>query len=424
MKVTGSRREMLQSLGSGLVIQATLSSGNFLVGWLLIRHTTDEQYGLYVLAFNTMLLLMMLQGSFIQAQMIVRLVHADDQGRADLIGGLMREQRGVLRRALVVAALAIATLCFAGVLDVAYSAFYAAIALAAVAMLMREYYRMVLFAYRRPQLVLKADLCYVALLLGGVVIATSSPAAAMVALLVTAAAAAASTMLLSRAVWKTEAWNAKGAPGILRDFVPLGAWSVSGAAAHWALSYGYSFIVAGVLSVQSVAAIAATRLLFMPLNLISAGLSTQLFPIAADWVYRLGVRAALQRLALVSAALVVLACGYFALAWSLRDWIFSDLLHKEFAQRDILLLLWFAAFALMLVRDQLVKLLAARERFPALASITLFSTALALAAGYGAIARFGEAGAVSGVLLGELANIAGIGVLTIRELRRALPAST
>jgi hypothetical protein len=77
----------------------------------------------------------------------------------------------------------------------------------------------------------------------------------------------------------------------------------------------------------------------------------------------------------------------------------------------------------MLVRDQLVKLLAARERFPALASITVLSTVLALAAGYAAILRFGEAGAVFGILLGELANIAGIGVLTFRELRRASPAT-
>ncbi len=160
----------------------------------------------------------------------------------------------------------------------------------------------------------------------------------------------------------------------------------------------------------------------MPLNLISAGLSTQLFPIAADWVHHLGVRAALRRLALVSIALVVLACGYFSLVWILRDWIFADLLHKEFPQRDALLLLWGAAFVLMLVRDQLVKLLAARERFPALASITMGSTVLSLAGGYVAILRFGETGAVAGVLLGELTNIVGIVVLTFRELRRAAPA--
>jgi O-antigen/teichoic acid export membrane protein len=307
-------------------------------------------------------------------------------------------------------------------LDAARALFIMGIALAGVATLMREYHRMVLFAYRKPQSVLRADIGYVALLLAGVLLATWTPAPALVAVLTTAAAASASTFLLSRSMWELAPWNPAGAPRILRDFVPLGAWSLSGAAAHWALSQGYSFVVAGVLGVQSVAAIAATRLPLMPLNLLSAGLSTQLFPITADWVHHLGVRAALRRLSLVSIALVAVACAYFAFIWVLRDWIFVDLLHKEFAQRDALLLLWFAAFALMLVRDQLVKLLAARERFPSLALITMGSTVLSLACGYGAILRFGESGAVAGVLLGEVANIAGIVVLTVRELRTATPA--
>jgi O-antigen/teichoic acid export membrane protein len=413
---------LLQSLGSGLVIQAVISGANFFVGWLLIRHTADEQYGLYVLAFNVMLLLTTLQGSFLQAQMVVRMVRSDGAGQADLVGGLLREQRTILRRALPATVFAVALLYLFGRLDAMLALFIVGIALAGVATLMREYHRMVLFAYRKPQSVLRADIWYVVLLLAGVLLATWTPAAALVAVLTTAAAAAASTVLLSRSMWETAPWNPAGAPRILRDFAPLGAWSVSGAAAHWALSQGYSFVVAGVLGVQSVAAIAATRLPLMPLNLLSSGLSTQLFPITADWVHHLGVRAALRRLALVSIALVAVACGYCALVWGLRDWIFVDLLHKEFAQRDVLLLLWFAAFALMLVRDQLVKLLAARERFPSLAFITVASTVLALAGGYGAILRFGEPGAVAGVVLGELANIAGIVVLTVRELRAASPA--
>jgi O-antigen/teichoic acid export membrane protein len=422
MKWPGCCRGLLQSFGNGLVVQAVLSAGNFLAGWLLIRHTADEQYGYYVLAFNTVLLLTTLQGSFFQAQMVVRMIRSDRAGRADLVGGLMRDQRTVLRGALLGVVFIVAVLCVARLLDIAYALLIVSIALAGAATLMREYLRMVLFAYRRPQYVLGADVLYVGLLLTGVALATSSSAAAMFATLAMTAAAAASTMWLARSVWKTQPWNPEGAPGILRAFAPLGTWSVSGAAAHWALSQGYTFVVAGALSVQSVAAIAATRLPLMPLNLISAGLALQLFPIAADWVHSLGVRAALQRLAVVSIVLVAFACGYFAVIWMLRDWIFVDLLHKEFPQRDALLLLWCGAFVLMLVRDQLVKLLAARERFPSLAFITVGSAMLSLGGGYVAMLRFGETGAVAGILVGELANIAGIVVLTLRELRRGSPA--
>ncbi len=87
-----------------------------------------------------------------------------------------------------------------------------------------------------------------------------------------------------------------------------------------------------------------------------------------------------------------------------------------------MLSLWGAAFTLMLVRDQLVKLLAARERFPVLASLTVISALLSLAFGYGGMLRFGEVGAVAGIVIGELANIVGVVVLTLRELKRTVPA--
>jgi O-antigen/teichoic acid export membrane protein len=422
--VRSSCHALFRSFGSGLLIQAILSASNFFVGWMLIRRTSDVQYGYYVLVFTTILLLTALQGSFIQPQMVVRMVRLDGAGRADLIGGLLREQRVLLRFAAAGIMITVIMLWLARLLDTGQSLLIVCATLAAAATLMREYFRMVLFACRRPQDVLWADACYVAFLLSGVLLATYSSVAAIFATLSMAFAAGASTMLLSKAASKSRPWNPQGAHGILRAFAPLGAWSLAGAGAHWALSQSYSFVTAGVLSLQSVAAIAATRLLLMPLNLVSAGLNTQLFPLTADWVHRLGVLAALRRLALVSVGLVGLALCYFALVWLLRDWIFTELLHKQFPQRDALLLLWSGAFVLMLVRDQLVKLLAACERFPVLASVTAVSAVLSLAFGYGAMLRFGEVGAVAGIAIGELANIVGIVILTVRELKRAVPAPT
>src|SRR5262249_26500435 len=152
------------------------------------------------------------------------------------------------------------------------------------------------------------------------------------------------------------------------------------------------------------------------------GISTQLFPLTADWVYRLGVLAALRRLALVSLGFVVLSLCYFGVIWFVREWIFSDLLHKSFAERDELLLLWCGAFVLMLIRDQLVKLLAARERFPVLASITIASAVVSLVFSYVAMSRIGEAGAVAGIVIGELVNVTGVIILSCLEIRKSVPA--
>jgi O-antigen/teichoic acid export membrane protein len=415
---------LLRTFGSALIIQATLSAGNFLVSWLLLRRTNDAQYGLYVLVFNSLLLVCALQGSFMQAQMIVRLVRLDPAGRASLVRGLLREQGRLLRFALwgAVAIVAIGWVC--GALDGERSLLIVCATLAAIATLVRECLRMVLFAYRRPEDVLWGDLCYVAVILVGVMLATYAHAVATVATLAIGAAAGLSAILLSKAVSAGDPHcpDAAGSRGILRAFAPLGAWSVAGAAAHWALSQGYTFIVAGVLSVQSVAAIAGTRVLLMPLNLLSAGIGAQLFPLTADWVHTLGVLPALRRLVHVSIAFVASGLGYFAIIWFSRDWIFETVLRKHFVQQDALLLLWGGVFVLMLVRDQLVKLLAARERFPLLASITVASAVLSLACGWLAMGRFGEVGAVAGILIGELSNVVGIVILSFREIRKTVPA--
>jgi hypothetical protein len=54
--------------------------------------------------------------------------------------------------------------------------------------------------------------------------------------------------------------------------------------------------------------------------------------------------------------------------------------------------------------------------------ITGASAVVSLTFSYIAMLRFGTAGAVAGVLIGELANVVGIIVLTCLEARQAVPA--
>ena len=98
-----------------------------------------------------------------------------------------------------------------------------------------------------------------------------------------------------------------------------------------------------------------------------------------------------------------------------RDWIFGVLLKKQFPQRDLLLLLWGLIFLVMVVRDQLAYLLAVQGRFRVLTLLTLASAVLSLVVSYGAMRRFGVAGALVGMLIGELINLLGIAMLALRK---------
>lgn len=418
----GSLRVRLGRIGSAVFDQALLSATNLVAGVLLIRNAGDRQYGWYVLATNAVLLLITLQNGFFGAPMISRLtpLPPDQQGR--YAAGLNREQQRLLLAGFAAALLLALAARVCGLIDGEALGMAAACAFAALAMLGREFYRMVLLAHRRTGLLLRTDLCFAAVFLGGIAAGLHGGFAGGCALLALAAAAAGAGALLQRAA-RREGYLAAAAPaGALRRLAPVGAWAAAGGAIHWIYGQGYSYLVAGSLDVAAVAAVSATRLLMMPLNLVSSGVTQFMLPTASAWLHRDGPAVLLRRLLLSGAAMCLLALLYFAVVWQLRGWIFGSLLHKDlsggFADRDLLFCLWAAIFGLMVVRDQLLFLPVLRERFRVLAALSAACAAMAVALSWPAMHRYGAAGALLGMLAGEVLNIAGIGVLALREARR------
>jgi O-antigen/teichoic acid export membrane protein len=191
---------------------------------------------------------------------------------------------------------------------------------------------------------------------------------------------------------------------------------MAGGAIHWTFSQGYMYLAAGTLDLTAVAAIAATRLLLMPVNLLSSGIGTMMLPLTAGWLHHRGSAFALRRLSLFALGLASAALCYFAMLWLTRDWIFTAVLQKQFPHQDALLLLWGLAFLPMVIRDQLLYLLVARQRFRQLTSLAFVGAVISLLAGYVGMVQFGVLGAPLGVLVGELINLAGILVLSVRQL--------
>jgi O-antigen/teichoic acid export membrane protein len=417
MKDGGRSFAFVRMLSSGLTMQALVSIGSFVVGLILIRRTTDTEYGYYVLVTNALLLSATLQLSFIQPPLVTRLARFDAAARAAFVGGLYRNLRRLWPYlALAVAAVALLLRLFRLIGNHLLLLLIAA-GCALLATLYREFFRVVLLAYRRPHSVLRADALYVVLLVGGAWLASLGTQAAAVAALTLGLSALIGGRLCSGALWRFEPWNIEGARGVLEEIAPLALWSTGGAAIHWLFSQGYSYVVAGTLDVTAVAAIAAMRLLVMPVNLLSTGLGSIMLPAISNWLNTESTRKVFGRQILFSLGLAAVALGYFALVWGLRERIFDHVLKKHSASFDLLLLLWSSIALLMLFRDQLIYLLVVKGRFRSLAALTFMSAVLALVLSYAAMREYGVAGALVGVLLGETVNVAGILYLCCRETR-------
>lgn len=418
----GRSTAFVKLFSSAIIMQGLLSATNLFVGLVLIRRTNDFEYGTFVLVSNALALLTLMQTAYIQPPMVNRMASADRTGRADLIGGLYREQRRALPLLALVLMVAAAIFWATGLIATRMAIVVFVAIAAVICTLYREFFRIVLLAYRRPFDVLKSDLFYVVILCAGVLLATLSPMPAATAVLTLTVAAAVAGIISSRVLWRHEAWNLAGAPGIFRTIAHVGGWSLAGAAIHWAFSQGYNYVVAATLDVTAVASIAATRLLMMPVNLVSSGIATMILPTASGWLQQHSPAKVLRRMVLFSAGLAGLSLCYFAVVWLLRDWIFVDILKKNFAHRDLLLLLWSAVFLVIVFRDQMVIFVVVRSRLRALSTLTLFSALTSLAVSYVAMLKIGIAGALCGVLTGEVLNLAGIIFISLRESEGPAPA--
>jgi O-antigen/teichoic acid export membrane protein len=315
------------------------------------------------------------------------------------------------------AAVLLVGLWYLNVIDDSTAPIIVAAIFAALSTLYREYFRMVLLAYRIPLKALQVDVFYVAVLCAGAYVATLTSAPATIAALTLGLAAAVGGWLLSRMVWQHEGWVLHGSPRIFSEMAPLGTWAVVGAAIHWTFAQGFIYIVAGTLGVAAVATISATRLLLMPVNLMASGLGSMTFPTVSRWLQHHPVRDVFKRLSWLAAGIAGLGGLYVIVMWFSRDWIFTYVTKGQFEHRDTLLALWSAVFLLMAVRDQMLFLPAARGRYRIMAWLTLATAIFSLVTCYVCMRLFGVVGALVGVLSGEAFNVFGFIALSLREIR-------
>jgi len=409
----------LRMFSGAIAIQAMLSASAFIVGLLLVRRTSDAQYGYYVLIITTVGLVTSFQSSFIGPPMIIRMARAERPERANLIGGLDRDQTRILPYLALAPLIMGVVLQIQGSLDFPIAMTLVAGTAATITSLRRNFLRSVLFAFRRPNDVLGADTVYCALLIIGAYAATLTPLPAATAALTLAFACVLGSRFLSKKLWDHEPWNPDAPLGMLREIAPLGAWSAFGSAVHWVFSQGYNYLVAGTLGVTAVAALAATRLLVMPVNLLSTGVANLLFPMTTGWMHKFSPPKVFIRLTLASIGLAGLAACYLLIMWLARGWIFDDILKKHLPDSDWLLELWCVISLVMLIRDQLLHYLVARARFRLTSTVTLVSAIISISCSLVAMHFIGVAGALIGLLVGELCNVLGIIVFSILDTRTA-----
>jgi hypothetical protein len=130
--------EFARFASHAVISQTLISAASFAIGLILIRRTSDVQYGYYVLASSAILLLTSLQNAFFNPPLARRIVKLDAPERSALVGALYREQRRIVPAIGAIAAVVTVLLWGAGLLDSNTGTLVLVTIVAIVAVLHRE----------------------------------------------------------------------------------------------------------------------------------------------------------------------------------------------------------------------------------------------------------------------------------------------
>jgi O-antigen/teichoic acid export membrane protein len=409
----------LRYFGTGVIDQVLLSGASFAMGLLMIRYTSDQDYGQFVLAQSAILLLLSAQGAWQSGPLVAVAPTKSADVRREMIGAVRASQTRFLRYIALLVFIAIAAGYYLHLWDVTAALVAAVTTLAGWTALQREYLRCVLLIYSRPHSMLHADIAYVVVVLLGVsAVVFVNKDAGICAIGVLMLAYWAGAKLAAGMLARDPGWVTADASSFWREMRPLGMWSAVGAVCYWLFGQSYNYILATRLDLSAVTSVNAARLVLMPVQVFALGINNLLMPMAANWLAQYKLRRMLQRLALLSVGIIAIDFVYFGVAWVSRDWLVGGLLHKTIADRDRLLILWGCIALTFFIREVLQAALFALKEVKAMARSVALSAAAALTVMWFGIAWWGASAVLIGQLVGECVNLIVLTYLLWGQVRR------
>jgi O-antigen/teichoic acid export membrane protein len=414
----GKLKSLLGYFGTGVFDQILLSAASFVAGFLMIRFTTDLDYGQFVLVQSALVLLISAQGAWLSGPVTALAPAKPIDEKRLLIGSIRESQARWLRRLTVLAVAAALAGYPLGFWSGRAALICAAAALAGLFALEREYLRTVLLIYARPHSMLKADAVYALVFLAGIAIAAFLPAAALFAVAALIVSYWAGGMTAHRMLARDPGWVHGTAAPFWNEIRPLGSWATVGAVIYWLFAQSYNYILATRLDLSAVAAVNASRLVLQPVFVFTLGINVLLMPVAANWLADFTLTGMLRRLGLLTLAVTALDFVYFGVAWEVRGWLISDLLHKTIADRDRLLILWACVALIFLIREVLQAAVFALRQVRSMASLMAVSAIVALTLMWVGITWWGTAAVLIGQIAGECINLIGLTWLLASAVQR------
>lgn len=395
-RLAGLMRKATGPMALATSSQIISSITNFLFVLSLIAQLSPTGFGLYSIAFAVMLAGTAVLQGFFQLQMVTTLPKLDERRRSDFAAALFFAQ---LAAALLMAAPL--TVLVGAVFGWAEFWFLAgATGFSVLSLSGKEFLIRYLFASFRDTLWIPAMNLLASAALAVMVYAGVSAGGADLAMLAYGVAQMVAMVLGLAVVRPVFRPREIGVP--LREVSANGAWGAFSALTYSARASAHTLIVGATLPLADVGLMNAARTLLTPATLMIPTLSAVTLPRMSRALTDKGhpaLRAMAIRSGLVLSAMVCVYAALLAIFWPLLT---RFVLGDDFADLGDLVVLWSIFAIAIALRNVAEWMLQATQSFRPLAMYNLLAAAATLAAVTILTLAWGIAGAILGLVIGEI----------------------
>ncbi len=400
--------------------QAVQSAANFAASVFLIHYATKAGFGIYGVAYATLLLINSCVTAVFAVQMTYVVPHRPDAARKSFCADLLLAQSFVsIGVTALVVALTVAAWAF-GLISAEEAELGCIVEIGTAFLNRQEYYRSLAYLFEVPLQSLGFSgiqvVVWAAVVLGGWWAGAQGLERFVLAGWCLGAAAA---NLAGRVMFPLPpSGGLRAARAATVEVLGQGIWSALGVLMTWIQNQSYAWILILLVGAESIAETNFARLFFSPLGLLLMALSRVARPSLSTVFARDGKRDAVALGRRLLIGVVVLTAAYTAsVLWTDR-WVIDHFASKAYGNAEIMIVVWGLVTAVQVTRWNSALLLGVFWRQRQMTSVEVYAAAAGFAASLALIMRFGAIGAVLGIGVGELVLTA----LMWREVNRAVAA--
>ena len=396
----------------GVFDQGLISVANLMIGVLLIRYVSKEDYGIYVIANSVILLVLGLSNGLINTQMSIRF--AEKVEKKEYCQKMLASLFSITLIFSVLTFLIIYFLTHIGLIELKIAKVMYAVSVSLISILMHEFLRRYYLLSTDTLSVLVIDVIYLAIVFMYVMLLIYFSIDGLYIQVIYAYGASAFVAVLY-GLYNTRLdffQSYKNIKIVIVESWGHARWAILGVITTWLQNQSYVFLLAILMTTEEVAEANASRLFLSPISLVIVSISKIYMPRLAILKRSKSVLFLLRKITRVAIFLSCLIMLYGLSLYFVSPYI-VEIFMKGYDNLNSYILIWSFVFLAQAFRVNFSIVLQVIKEFKFVTISMFLSSALLLALSVFMIKGYGVSGSIYALLFGELF----IMFLFVRKLR-------